>query len=69
MLFARQMDEALVVTLGPQQSWLYQRDTIRIHGDYETIVLAVAIGIPVECRGMLTRRVLRRSRSYGIWFS
>lgn len=68
MLFARQMDEVFVVTLGPQQSWLYQRDTIIIHGDYENIVLAVAIDIPVECGDMLPRRVLRRS-SYGIWFS
>jgi hypothetical protein len=50
------MDEALVVTLGPQQSWLYQRDTIIIHGDYENIVLAVAIDIPVECGGMLPQR-------------
>jgi hypothetical protein len=63
------MDEALVVTLGPQQSWLYQRDTIIIHGDYGNIVLAVAIDIPVECGDMLPRRVLRRSGSYGIWFS
>jgi hypothetical protein len=60
------MDEALFVKLGPQQSWLYQRDTIIIHGDYENIVLAVAIDLPVECGDMLARRV---SRSYGIWFS